>query len=68
MNTPTLQMLHNGFCLHVQRFEGDNWLLKGKQLLEQSITAGNGLKDDLTLLSQLPSEPAPDAGNPSTTA
>jgi len=47
----TEQMLNNGFCLHVQRFEGDNWLLKGKQLLEQSTMVGSGLLADSTVSS-----------------
>jgi len=47
MATPTQQMLINGACLWVQREENDNWLQKGKQLLEKSITAGNGPKEDI---------------------
>jgi len=66
--TSTLQMLHNGFCLHVQRYEDDNWLLKGKQLLEQSTMAGSGLLVDSIRLSQPSSAPVPDDGNPNTTA
>lgn len=45
VGTPTQQMLINGACLWVQREENDNWLQKGKKLLEKSITEGNGQKD-----------------------
>jgi len=65
----TEQMLNNGFCLHVQRYEGDNWLLKGKELLkkaqlENSTMVGSGLLADSTALSQLSSDPGPVAGLP----
>jgi len=59
----TTQMLHNGFCLHVQRYEGDNWLLKGKQLLERSIMGDNGQLDVSIASLPRPSELVLDDGH-----
>jgi len=51
---PLLQMLAHGACLWVQRYEGEKWLEKGKQLLEKSGMGELGLKEDTT-----PSLPQP---------
>ena len=51
---PLLQMLTHGACLWVQRYEGEKWLEKGKQLLEKSGMGELGLKEDTT-----PSLPQP---------
>ena len=67
-NTPTQQMLLNGACLWIQRYEGDLWLQKGKQLLRETLgTEGHGLKEDFAPSSLQPSVPEVDGGNPNMT-
>lgn len=48
---PIHEQLLNGACLWVQRYEGEDWLQKGKQLLEASGMGGSGQKDDFDLSS-----------------
>lgn len=68
MNTPTQQMLLNGACLWVQRYEGEDWLQRGKQLLSATLGTGEiGQKGDFDLsLPQLSVQEAGD-GSPSMT-
>lgn len=40
------RLLMNGACMWMQRTEGEDWLLKGNKLLEQSGTGDSGPKDD----------------------
>lgn len=63
----TGQLLNNGACLWVQRYEGDNWLQKGRQLLEVSTMEGFGPSLDSIRSLLQPFEQEPDVGNLSTT-
>lgn len=54
VDTPTHQMLTSGACLWVLREENDDWLQKGKKLLEQVIMEETGQKADTG-----PSSPQP---------
>ena len=44
-NLPVHDLLTNGTCLWVQRYEGEDWRQKGKQLLEASGMVEHGPKD-----------------------
>lgn len=64
---PVIDLLNNGACLWVQRYEGDNWLQKGKALLAVSTTEGYGPFLDSTLSSLAPYALEPEGGNQNTT-
>jgi len=61
------EFLINGTCLWIQREEGEDWRLKGKQLLERYGMVDSGLKDVSEPSLPLPSEQVADVGNPNMT-
>jgi hypothetical protein len=61
------QLLANATCLWMQRYEDEDWRLKGKALLERVTTEEHGPKAASTPSSLPPSEQEPDDGNPNMT-
>lgn len=61
------EFLINGTCLWVQRYEGEDWRQKGKQLLERCGMGETGQKDAFEPSSLQPSEQVAEDGNLNTT-
>lgn len=58
---PVIDLLNNGACLWVQRYEGDLWLEKGKQLLTEAqlLSVENSTEVRGQEVGSMPSSPPP---------